>query len=356
MGNTKRVHSDDSQLARYPRAVDDSTLYNVPDGTIERFRPIYPYWDEGTAVRIVKTVAHPPPLEADEGYDADAEAQRCVMEYLERNGISNYDELNEEVFTDFDFLCQGEGPAGVPMDRTLVVVLNQPEYFTAEFVRNLQSCFVRQWPLWRAGICNSIDEPDVTIYEDVVRVGDVLCPPRDLDAEIARWQLEIRECRAAELAAREREIRQFRYLKKVVPGLIGRVNESGFSFLSAFENAGRKRDEYWYTVAALAKEPSRHYVTLSPEPTCHSYKYPVFADGTLGKRGGHWQEGRHLMLQFVLPNLQNPTLIVAEGSFYEEPGEAYAVPGGRQWRFQITPETLITDEQLKQMEARGELA
>lgn len=332
-------------LEGYPRVSDDKTLYNVPDETVPRaVWPLNPYGPENPPSHVVKSVADPPPLSEDEAWAVAESARRCVLDYLERHEIPTIDELNDEIFTPYDFVVQ--------VDRTLIVVLIDPAYFPSALVSDLQSGFVRKWPLWRAGIFNDPKEDDVTIYPDVVRVGDVLCPPADLDTAIRKWQQDIREQRAPERAARQRIIRQFRYVKRRVPQLIRRLEDSGLEFVAAFEGSeyGQRR----FTVVVLVDEPSRHYVATQPEDTAHSHKYSVSADGQIGVRGGHWREGPFRLLYFVLRKLENPTLTLCEGNYYGT-GETRTVPDGRQWRFQITPETLITDEQLKELEANGEL-
>lgn len=349
-------HSVDvaSPLERYPRAYDDRVLYNVPEETIEYFRPIY--WPETTEVRVRKTVEAPPPLTDDEADEAHVAARQCVLNYLDRNGVPRWDELNEEIFGDLEFVVQGEQQAGISLDRTLIVVMLQHQYFTPAFVRSLQTCFLKDRPLWRAGVCSSPEEDDLTIYHDVVRVGDVLCPPADFATEIENWQRRIQDQRANELQARRREIRQFRYLKRIVPQHVKRLNESGLLFVAAFEHAERKRDNCWYTVVAIVNEASRDFWTVSPERTTQSpsYEYPISAEGTIGKRAGHWGEAPYRMLQFELPRLDCPTLVVGEGHYYQSE-EVGLLPDGKRWSFQVAPEVLITDDELRRMEADGEL-
>jgi len=352
MNDSNSGESPTTPLAQYPSGMDDTVLYNVPDDTIHFMRIWFAFARERD-IRIVKTVSDPPPLFEEEGYAAEEAGYECVKAYFEKIGRSNLDELNVEIFAGINFVCKGGEDVGRAVDRTLEFPLMDPEVFTKDFITNLQTSYLAQRPLWRMLVVPSPGEDPLTIYPDAVRLGDVLCPPADLDQTISAWKERVLRQRAPKLAAEEKEIRQFRYLKRVVPQLVGRLKETPLIFAAVFEDSG-EYEGYEYSVATLVNEPSRDYYAIAPERTSSSRNYPVFEDGSIGEYGGHWGHSPFRLLQWSLPKVESPTLVVAEGHDYTS-DDVGVIPGGRQWSLQITPETVITHAELERLEAGGEL-
>lgn len=219
-----------------------------------------------------------------------------------------------------------------PWDRTLEMPVTAVALFSIEFVRHVQATFLKEWPLWRLHLCGtrSEGEESIFIYPDVVCVGEVQCPPANLESELGAWQDRTAKIRDGYYGCKAR---QWRWVLRQLPALLARPVESDARTVASFDNWQGEFDVYNIWVLQRG-----FYVDISTPDDCDDIgvTYAFFVDST-GTKCNPSRDGEYFsVVQYTVPkNSGRATLALLRDR------------DGQRWEIAIEPAAVITDEALK---------
>lgn len=189
----------------------DRTFYNVsvenPATAFDEFfgEPTQP------GERVQMTTVGSPPSRTTLGLQCPkAEAQDWLNGYIARTKFPQRNEFGQlESFHDF-FRYRGEaGGEFEPLDATLELPLVSTKLITGEFIRSVQKDVLSRFPLWRLHVCGNYQELErgVMIYQESVCVGDVQCPPHEIESTLEAWRQSVDAIREPRIAPRRHQVR-----------------------------------------------------------------------------------------------------------------------------------------------------
>ncbi len=209
-GNVTAPSKVGPMATQLPRDTD-RTFYNVwvenPSTAFDEF------FGEPTQAgeRVQITTVGTPPSRSTLGLQCPkTEAQDWLNGYIARTKFPHRNEFGQvESFHDF-FRYRGEaGGEFEPLDATLELPLVSTKLITPEFIRSAQQEVLSRFPLWRLHVCATYlhSERGVMIYPESVCVGDVQCPPREVESALAAWRPSVDAIRERRIGPRRRQVR-----------------------------------------------------------------------------------------------------------------------------------------------------
>ena len=160
--------------------------------------------------RYYCSVSLPPTLTVLEAEQVKGELLDSVGEFLKQSGFPTHDVFGSENFDSGIFKYSGE-IMGLfdPIDRTIETPVVDPEMFTPDYVRHVQSTVLQKFPLFRLEVVGTSREGEegLYIYPEAVCVGSRQCPPGDLTAELSDWIRKTVAIREKSVGPRRRQLR-----------------------------------------------------------------------------------------------------------------------------------------------------
>lgn len=290
--------------------------------------------DEHT--RFVCTQSDLPDVDGfDEEMELEAAFENFTENLLKQQGRSLLTFDHREIFN---------GSVGfVTFDRTAHVAVSDPESISAELLTGVQEILRDQFPLWRMRFVLDVDDDDIIVYPSGLRFN-----PRfhasDPATMIADW---VRRTAARWEVWRGTGRRQFLWVKKRLPESLRRLPGQLFEIVAIVEGyqSGYDLDCDRWTVYALSDyvEPGG-LVVERPKEAWSDGEYSILADGSLGLRD-EWDRQPPQLYCEVIPRQQEDFDL-----------ELRAWPDGPAQTVRIQLSQIVRDEQLLQMEQRGELS
>lgn len=218
-------------------------------------------------------------------------------------------------------------------DRTVQVLLPQPEELTSKFIEEIQSEVLAFRPLWRVLIRSEDDSRTVLVYPKAVRVGFARA-----DAD---WKKELAIAITKEVKHQDKVKghfrRQVRYLADRVKAAISLRSDRVFKLLAAFDNY-RGNSSEWTVWILFEGENSEDLTVEYTEGVATSYEFAVRDDGYFGPLFKS-DNAKHWLRAWVYPAASTKVTIMRQKDYEPVPGMVFDVD--------IAPESVIRDADLQ---------
>jgi len=331
-------------MTKYPPPERTEIAYNMPKKYLD------PGWHELLKeYEFFESESRVPPFRRGESFEAGEAVYELISDHLRMTGYSRWNELHEEVFSRD---CMAES---LDWSRQVTVYVNEDWGFvTEELIDVLQTNMLKMHRLWRIMLLPEHEgmEKSVLVYPDEVYLGGF---PADDNwrQHLCAW----REERTAYYSHLSRGQRlRFRFLKELVCTASSNFKE-GCQLLAVFKHCfsasgfsqelswGQPENGLWILVKGDRHRFDGFRGSICPDHELTSdYEYPVSVAGSVGGLFDDWNHSLGLMEFYVDAAWEEEIIIVQRKA---KPGSNLTLDGiAREWRFQITPVDLISDEYL----------
>jgi hypothetical protein len=218
-------------------------------------------------------------------------------------------------------------------DRTLEVPIVILAMFTPDYVRHVQKTVLREYPLWRLCLVGTKrdGEESLMIYPEAVCIGNVRCPPGNLETELCAWRERMAQIRDRHGGCRTR---QWRYVFRALPVVLTSDETVTVKGISAFDNW-----EGDFDVCNVWVVQRGYYARISRADDVKGVAVtPVFinVDAAGAKCRASRDANYFSVVQYTFPKASGRDSLILCRKF-----------DGQRWEIPIDARAIITDEQLK---------
>lgn len=264
-------------------------------------------------------------------------AEKCTDEFLANNSVPRLNECGKLILDRCPFMFSGEVMGSLDaFDRTLETPLIIPDAITSSFIRHLQQTLLVKFPLWRVHVVGTHcdGEESIMVYPEVVCVGKLQCPPRDLEASLSIWRRQTNQIREK---AKGPARRQFQYVKERLPRSIEQIQKHPpVALVAVFDNW--RGEGGCFSAWILQDDDYLTCYPISPDDLSHTAQFMSVTSGG----------------EVVFDEVDGiPYRKLEQWNFH---GEALAIPftvvmehseSKQQWKLEVRPEDFRTDDQLR---------
>lgn len=303
--------------ASVPPPVAANVAYNIPRNQFEEAFGAPD--DEGVGLNGTQPIQwycsmyDPPPLDADEAWDATYAAADRAFELLMEQDFPLWTELHEDV------ICTERGKLAVYTDRRCIhLEIRSEAALSVEMLQGLQTWLAKRFPLHRIEIAAPERADGIVIYPQLVQVGDVSAPSAE---ELADELAANRKRRFASRSGRALyTVSQFLAVKSAFRAAWNETPAHGASIVAAFDSLRGKPGSAAVWLLLRGSSRSRFAagaLPCFPDARWHQ-TFAVDGAGRLGDCGGD-DESEAWLCEFGLPaaSAQGKLCATIDGATFE---------------------------------------